>query len=131
MLFLASFMHLRTTAVFYIMDSNLKYLKQDLSKDGVKLYTRKPCHCHFPMATVNNTSVCFGCIYNSKIQWYNGDIIKHTVLYGKYQGKTHAYVLTHDFQYCKDMCATRPESKLALLCNFVEDVIYEARKTER
>ena len=72
----------------------MKYLEKDLLKDKIKFIRKLRCdNCNFRVCKINGNSVCLWCL--------NDDIIlRHKVLYGKYTGKTHAFVLQNDFSYC-------------------------------
>lgn len=72
----------------------MKYLENDLLKDKIKFIRKLRCeNCNFRVCKINGNSVCLWCL--------NDDIIlRHKVLYGKYSGKTHAFVLQNDFAYC-------------------------------
>ena len=72
----------------------MKYLETDLVKDKIKFIRKIRCdNCNFLICKINGNSVCLWCL--------NDDIIlRHKVLYDKYNGKTHAFVLQNDFSYC-------------------------------
>jgi DNA-directed RNA polymerase subunit RPC12/RpoP len=72
----------------------MKYLEIDLVKDKIKFMRKIRCdNCNFRICKINDKSVCLWCL--------NDDIIlRHKVLYDKYNGKTHAFVLQNDFSYC-------------------------------
>ena len=72
----------------------MKYLEKDLLKDKIKFIRKLRCdNCNFRVCKINGNSVCLWCL--------NDDIIlRHKVFYGKYTGKTHAFVLQNDFSYC-------------------------------
>jgi hypothetical protein len=72
----------------------MKYLEKDLLKDKVKFMRKIRCNtCNFRICKINNNPVCLWCLNDDKI-------LKHMVLYDKYKGKTHAFVLHYDFNYC-------------------------------
>ena len=72
----------------------MEYLQKDLVKDKLKFMRKIRCdNCNFRICKINDNSVCLWCL--------NDDIIlRHIVPYGKYNGKTHAFVLQNDFSYC-------------------------------
>ena len=83
----------------------MKYLENDLVKDKIKFMRKIRCEkCNFRICKINGDSVCLWCL--------NDDIIlRHKILYEKYIGKTHAYVLQNDFDYCMSQLAFRSEKK--------------------
>lgn len=72
----------------------MKYLETDLVKDKVKFIRKIRCDkCNFRICKINNKPVCLWCINDDTI-------LRHTVLYDEYHGKTHGFVLQNDFEYC-------------------------------
>ena len=84
----------------------MKYLENDLVKDKIKFIKKIRCeNCNFLICKINGNSVCLWCL--------NDDIIlRHKVLYHKYTGKTHAFVLQNDFSYCINQISFRTENNL-------------------
>ena len=84
----------------------MKYLETDLVKDKIKFMRKIRCdNCNFRICKINGNSVCLWCL--------NDDIIlRHKVLYHTYSGKTHAYVLQNDFDYCMKQLAFISERNL-------------------
>lgn len=84
----------------------MKYLDNDLVKDKVKFIRKIRCeNCNFRICKINENSVCLWCL--------NDDIIlRHKVLYDIYSGKTHAFVLQNDFNYCINEIGYRTENNL-------------------
>lgn len=86
----------------------MNYLETDLLRDKFKFLRNQRCNkCQFRLSSINNKTVCLWCLGEEKI--------KHTVLYGPYNGKTHAYVLQNDFNYCLERLENNPDTKLAYL----------------
>jgi len=74
--------------------NNMEYLEKALVKDKLKFMRKIRCdNCNFRICKINDNSVCLWCLHDDKI-------LRHIVLYGKYTGKTHAFVLQTDFSYC-------------------------------
>jgi len=84
----------------------MKYLENDLIKDKIKFMRKIRCEkCNFRICKINGNSVCLWCL--------NDDIIlRHKILYDKYSGKTHAFVLQNDFSYCMNQITLRTERNL-------------------
>jgi len=84
----------------------MKYLQNDLIKDKIKFMRKIRCEkCNFRICKINGNSACLWCL--------NDDIIlRHKVLYHKYTGKTHAFVLHNDFSYCLSQLEFRTKHKL-------------------
>jgi hypothetical protein len=84
----------------------MKYLENDLIKDKIKFIRKIRCeNCNFRICKINEKNCCLWCL--------NDDIIiGHKLLYGKYIGKTHAYVLHNDFTYCISQIQFRIQRKL-------------------
>lgn len=96
--------------------SYMKYLDNDLVKDKIKFIRKIRCHnCNYRICKINDKEICLWCL--------NDDIIlRHKILYNKYKGKTHAFVLQNDFDYCINQIQYRnehhfDESKLTHLTN--------------
>lgn len=95
-----------TNGSFYFLNKNgnidvcgtcgdyMKFLENDLLKDKLKFLRKLRCdNCNFRVCKINGNSVCLWCLNDDKI-------LRHKVMYGKYRGKTHAFVLQNDFSYC-------------------------------
>ncbi len=99
-------------------DDSMKYLEMDLIKDKLKFIRKIRCdQCNFRICLINNQPICLWCL--------NDDIIlRHIILYDKYKGKTHAYVLQNDFDYCMNQIKCRyTDSKLTHLTKKVLNTI--------
>ena len=85
----------------------MKYLENDLVKDKIKFIRKIRCgNCNFRICKINNKQLCLWCI--------NDDIIlRHKVLYDKYSGKTHGFVLQNDFNYCMNQINYRDKNGLS------------------
>jgi len=81
----------------------MKYLDNDLVKDKIKFIRKiRRRNCNYRICKINDKEICLWCL--------NDDIIlRHKVLYNKYKGKTHAYVLQNDFDYCINQIQYRSE----------------------
>jgi len=108
---------IKTVGCFHFLNKNdeidicdscgdhMKYLESDLIKDKVKFMRKIRCeNCNFRICKINNNSLCLWCL--------NDDIIlRHRILYDKYNGKTHAFVLQNDFSYCITQIEFRTKHK--------------------
>jgi len=100
----------------------MKYLEKDLIKDKIKFMRKIRCdNCNFRICKINDNSLCLWCLNDDKI-------LRHTVLYGKYNGKTHAFVLQNDFSYCVSQIEFRSkknydETKLTHLTKKVSNTV--------
>lgn len=94
--------------------NDMKYLQTDLVKDKLKFIRKIRCDdCNFRICKINGHSVCLWCLDDDKI-------LRHKILYDKYNGRTHAFVLQTDFSYCISQIEFRThhnydESKLTYL----------------
>jgi len=84
----------------------MKYLENDLIKDKIKFMRKIRCEkCNFRICKINGNPLCLWCL--------NDDIIlRHKILYDKYNGKTHAFVLQNDFSYCINQIGLTHERKI-------------------
>lgn len=84
----------------------MKYLENDLIKDKINFIRKIRCdNCNFRICKINGNSICLWCL--------NDDLIlRHKVLYDKYNEKTHAFVLQNDFSYCINQISFITEHKL-------------------
>jgi hypothetical protein len=105
----------------------MKYLENDLIKDKIKFIRKVRCEkCNFRICKINGKSVCLWCL--------NDDIIlRHTILYDKYSGKTHAFVLQNDFSYCINQIELRTERNLdeTKLTHLTKKVLNNVSHTNR
>jgi len=105
----------------------MKYLEKDLIKDKIKFARKIRCdECNFRICTINEKLICLWCL--------NDDIIlRHTVLYDKYKGKTHAFVLYNDFSYCVNQIDFRNQCKYddTKLTHLTKKILNNAKHTNR
>lgn len=85
----------------FIKDEWAKWLHHDLKADKVKQLRGKRCSCGFFLAEINRQHICAYCLGNKVSRGWDRNIVKHTVLYGPYGGRTHFWVLANDFEYCR------------------------------
>ena len=96
----------------------MKYLNDDLVKDKVKFIRKIRCGtCNFRICKINNNNICLFCLTDN--DYYDYKMLKQTVLYHKYKGRTHGYVLYIDFDYCIEGIEKCPNSKLTHLTKMI------------
>lgn len=88
----------------YSCDKNMYYLQQYLLKDKVKFMRKIRCEdCNFRLCEIsyknNDYHVCLWCL--------DRYACKYVVSYGKYKGRSHAFVLQNDFNYCANLAYYR------------------------
>lgn len=83
-------------------DKEMKYYFRDIKKDCNMFVNSKRCSvCNFNMSYIHHKDICLWCFDTNHSPWDGMKIVNHTLYYGKYTGKTHAYALCYDLEYCK------------------------------
>ena len=71
-------------------DEWAKWLYRDLKADKVKQVRGKRCSCGFFLAKIHEKHICAYCLGNNvSASGWDRNIVKQTVLYGPYSGRTH------------------------------------------